>query len=166
MCKRIFQFELQLSSYWQNITFSRYCPKFHIFTKLVIFQVYLHLFRPTASSLLNSWQGHVRNTLFHFCQLWAVNVKEWKVHSLSEWKQFHSYRVNFHSEKSEILLCHSFKSGISLFKEWNFHSFRVNFSLFLRIGHSSHSLYEWFLLCLLKFKFVHSQKRVTKVINP
>ena len=27
------------------------CPKFHIFTKIVIFQVYLQLFRPTASSL-------------------------------------------------------------------------------------------------------------------
>ena len=27
------------------------CPKFHIFTKLVIFQVYLQLLRPTASSL-------------------------------------------------------------------------------------------------------------------
>ena len=31
--------------------FLRYCPKFHIFTKTVIFQVYLQLFRPTASSL-------------------------------------------------------------------------------------------------------------------
>ena len=51
MCKRIFKFELQLSSYWQNTKFSRYCPKFHILTKIVIFQVYLQLFRPTASSL-------------------------------------------------------------------------------------------------------------------
>ena len=75
-----------------------------------------------------------------------LNVKEWKVHLLSEWKQFHSkrvkfhsYRVNFDSEKSEILLCHSLKSDISLFKEWKFHSFRVNFSLFLRIDPSSHS---------------------------
>ena len=49
MYKRIFKFELQLSSYWQNIKFSRYCPKFHIFTKIIIFQVYLQLFRPTAS---------------------------------------------------------------------------------------------------------------------
>ena len=45
MCKRIFKFELQLSSYWQNIKFSRYCPKFHILTNIVIFQVYLQLFR-------------------------------------------------------------------------------------------------------------------------
>ena len=75
MCKRIFKFQLQLSSYWLNIKFSRNCPKFHIFTKIVIFQVYLQLFRPTASSLWISWQGHVRNTLFHFCQLWAVNIK-------------------------------------------------------------------------------------------
>ena len=74
ICKRIFKFEPQLSSYWQNIKFSRYCPKFHTFTKIVTFQVYLQLFRPTASSLEISWHGHVRNTLFHFCQLWAVNI--------------------------------------------------------------------------------------------
>ena len=49
-CAKDFKFELQLSSYWQNIKFSRYCPKFHIFTKIVIFQVYLRLLRPTASS--------------------------------------------------------------------------------------------------------------------
>ena len=40
MCKRIFKFELQLRSYWQNIKFSWYCPKFPIFTNIVIFQVY------------------------------------------------------------------------------------------------------------------------------
>ena len=74
MCKRIFKFELQLSSYSQNIKFSRYCPKFHIFTNIVILQVYLQLFRTTASSLWISWQGHVRNTRFHFCQLPPVNV--------------------------------------------------------------------------------------------
>ena len=73
MCKRVFKFELQLRSYWQNIKFSRYCSKFHIFIKIVIFQVYLQLFRPTASALYILWQGHIRNTLFHFCQLWAVN---------------------------------------------------------------------------------------------
>ena len=33
ICKRIFKFELQLSGYWQNIKFSRYYPKFHIFHK-------------------------------------------------------------------------------------------------------------------------------------
>ena len=38
MCKRIFKFELQLSSYWQNIKSLRYCPKFHILTKIVIFK--------------------------------------------------------------------------------------------------------------------------------
>ena len=73
--KEVFKFKLQLSSYWQNIKFSRYCPKFHIFTNIVIFQVFLQLLRPTASSLQISWQGHVRNTLFHFCQLPPVNVK-------------------------------------------------------------------------------------------
>ena len=48
--KEFFKFELQLRSYWQNIKFSRYCPKFPIFTNFVIFQVYLQLLRPTASS--------------------------------------------------------------------------------------------------------------------
>ena len=75
VCKRILKFELQFSSYWQNIKFSRYCPKFHIFTNIVIFQVYLQLFRPTSSSLYILWQGHVRNTLFHFCQLPPVKSK-------------------------------------------------------------------------------------------
>ena len=86
VCKRIFKFELQLSSYSQNIKFSRYCPKFHIFTNIVIFQVYLQLFRTTASSLQISWQGHVRNTLFHFCQLPPV-----KMHNIifsKKWWQF------------------------------------------------------------------------------
>ena len=81
MCKRIFKFELQLSSYWQNIKLSRYCPKFHSFTNIIIFQVYLHLFRPTASSLYILWQGHVRNTLFHFCQLWAVKANKLSVNA-------------------------------------------------------------------------------------
>ena len=72
MCKRIFRFELQLSSYWLNIKFSRNCPKFHIFTWIVIFQVYLQLFRPNCLIPINFMAGHVRNTLFHYCQLWAV----------------------------------------------------------------------------------------------
>ena len=38
MCKRILKFELQLSNYRQNIKFSQYCPKFHNFTKIVIFK--------------------------------------------------------------------------------------------------------------------------------
>ena len=45
ICKRTFEFKLQLRSYWQNIKFSRYCPKFPIFTNFVIFQVYLQLLR-------------------------------------------------------------------------------------------------------------------------
>ena len=39
--KEIFEFELQLRSYWQNIKLSRYCPEFPIFTNFVIFQVYM-----------------------------------------------------------------------------------------------------------------------------
>ena len=38
MRKRILRFELKLSDCWQNIDFSRNCPKFHIFTKTVIFK--------------------------------------------------------------------------------------------------------------------------------
>ena len=74
MCKRIFKSELQLSSYWQNIKFSWYCPKFYIFTKIVIFQVYLQLF---LVPLLHPYKFYGRNMseilFFHFCQLWAVN---------------------------------------------------------------------------------------------
>ena len=70
--QKIFRFELQLSSSYWNIKFSRNCPKFYIFTKVVILRVYLQLFRPTASTLYILWQGHVRNTFFHFCQLWVV----------------------------------------------------------------------------------------------
>ena len=42
MQQEYFRFELSyLRSYWQNIKFSRYCPKFPIFTNFVIFQVIL-----------------------------------------------------------------------------------------------------------------------------
>ena len=54
MCKRIFRFELQLSSYWQNIKFSRNCPKFQIFTRIVIFQEYLHF----LDHLLHPYKFH------------------------------------------------------------------------------------------------------------
>ena len=92
VCKRIFKFELQLSSYWQNIKFSWYCPKFHIFTKIVVFQVFLQLFWPTASFLKNLWQGHVRNTLFHFCQLWAV--KGCSFNLLILWSKYREFSGN------------------------------------------------------------------------
>ena len=72
MCKRIFKFELQLSSYWQNIKFSWYCPKFSHFTNIVIFQIYLQLFRPTAPT--NFMAGTCQEYSFSFCQLWAVNI--------------------------------------------------------------------------------------------
>ena len=64
VCKRIFKFKLQLISYWQNVKFSRYCPKFHIFTKIVIFQVFLTLFRPNASSLYNFYGRGMSGILF------------------------------------------------------------------------------------------------------
>ena len=34
----------------------------------------MELFRPTVSTLWILWQGHVRNVLFDFCQLWAVSL--------------------------------------------------------------------------------------------
>ena len=43
----------------------------HRVTKIVILNVKLELFRPTASSLEILWQGHIRNLLFHFFQLWG-----------------------------------------------------------------------------------------------
>ena len=77
MCKRIFKFELQLGSYWQNIKFSRYCPKFHIFTKIVIFK-YICSF---LDQLLHPYKFYGRDMLgilfFSFCQLWAVNLAEY-----------------------------------------------------------------------------------------
>ena len=57
ICKRIFRFKLQLSSYWQNIKFSRNCPKFHIFTLIVIFQVYYSNF---LDKLLHPYKFHDR----------------------------------------------------------------------------------------------------------
>ena len=57
MCKRIFKFELQLSSYWQNIKFSRHCPKIHIFPKIVILQVYLQL----LDQLLHTYKFYGRD---------------------------------------------------------------------------------------------------------
>ena len=63
-CAKKNKFELQFSSYWQNTKFSRYCPKFHIFTNIVIFQV---------------WQGHVRNTLFIFASCHPLSMCHRKI---------------------------------------------------------------------------------------
>ena len=43
------RFELWLSNYWQNISFSQNGPKFHLLTKTVILKVQLEIDRPTAS---------------------------------------------------------------------------------------------------------------------
>ena len=100
----------------------------------------------------------------HISEIWFVNLSHYIARvaavksslSLLEWKQFHSKRVkfyscrvNFDSEKREILLCHSLrvnchslKSEIFTLLEWIFHS--KDWSL-------ESLLYEWFLLYLLKF---------------
>ena len=50
MCGREFlDLNFKLRGYWQNIDFSGNCPKFHIFAKILIFQVLSQFFRPTAS---------------------------------------------------------------------------------------------------------------------
>ena len=58
VCKKILKFKLWLSSYWQNIKFSRYCPKFHIFTNIVIFQVFFCNF---LDQLLHPYKFHGRD---------------------------------------------------------------------------------------------------------
>ena len=69
LCTRIFRFEAWLSRYRQNIKFSQSCPKFYIFKKIGIFKV-----KTNCLYHINFYgQEHVRNLLFHFCQLWAVN---------------------------------------------------------------------------------------------
>ena len=85
---------------------------------------------------------------------YSLTAKEWKVHS--EWKMFHSKgvnftltRVKFHSYKNNISLISLFQEWKSLFIEWIFHSF-------LRV--ITQTTLEWLLLCLLKFKLVHSRK--------
>ena len=51
--KEFLKFELQLSSYWpkKKSNFHDIAPNFTFAQKIVIFQVYLQLFRPTTSSL-------------------------------------------------------------------------------------------------------------------
>ena len=76
MCKRIFKFELQLSSYWQNIKFSRYCPKFHIFTNIVIFFKYIRNF---LDQLLHPYKFYVRDMsgilFFIFASCEPLNIE-------------------------------------------------------------------------------------------
>ena len=70
MCKRIFKFELQLSSDRQNIKFSRYCPKFHIFTNIIIFKYICNFLDP----LLHPYKFYGRDvsgilfSIFASCQ--------------------------------------------------------------------------------------------------
>ena len=75
MCKRIFKFELQLSSYSQNIKFSRYCPKFHIFTNIVIFKYICNF----LDQLFDPYKFHGRNMsgilFFIFASCHPLNSK-------------------------------------------------------------------------------------------
>ena len=77
MCKRILKFELQLSSYWQNIKFSRYYPKFHIFTKMVIFKYICNF----LDRLLHPYKFHGRDMsgilFFIFASCEPLSLKTW-----------------------------------------------------------------------------------------
>ena len=50
-------FKIQAFSYWQNIKFSRYCPKFHIFTNIVIFKYFCNF----LDQLLHPYKFHGRD---------------------------------------------------------------------------------------------------------
>ena len=95
MCKRIFRFDL-----WQNIDFSRNCSEFHILTKIIFLKIWLELFRSTGFYPLN-FMGHIRNILFHFCQLWAVSKGRGLVRSLAPLEppmKWHFVQVNVYGE--------------------------------------------------------------------
>ena len=64
MCKRIFKFELQFSSYWQNIKFSQNYPKLHIFTEIVIFLKYICNFLDQLLHPYNSYGRDMSGILF------------------------------------------------------------------------------------------------------
>ena len=80
MCKRIFRFELQLSSYWQNMKFSRNCPKFHIFTKIVILK-YICNFLDQLLHLYEFYGSDMSGILFFIfvskCKVWYGGVGGW-----------------------------------------------------------------------------------------
>ena len=99
MCKRICKFERQLSSYWQNIKFSQYCPKFHIFTKIIVFKNICNSLDHVLHSLYILWQGHVRNTLFFFifasCEPLSMISGPLALYQLQLWLTFHHNSAQF-----------------------------------------------------------------------
>ena len=103
MCKRIFKFEVQLSSYWQNIKFSRYCPKFHIFAKIVIFKYICNFFY----QLLHPYKFHGRDMsgilFFIFASCEPLSVKEQLIYS---WDKITGTRGLVHT--NPLALAHLF----------------------------------------------------------
>ena len=70
VCKKQFlDSNFNKAVHWQNIDFSRNCPKFHIFTTKndVILKVLLEFFRPTASKLIDfmavAWEEYSYSSL-------------------------------------------------------------------------------------------------------
>ena len=47
--------------------------KVNIFTKIIFFKYNWNFLDQQLQPYKSLWQGHVRNTLFHFCKLWVVN---------------------------------------------------------------------------------------------
>ena len=79
-----------------NFTFSQNCNFSSIFAT----------FRPTASSLKILWHGHVRDTLFHFCQWWTVNcVQEFEIVS-------HAHVLHVISIDFSLLKCKSMRISV------------------------------------------------------
>ena len=66
MCKRIFKFEFQLSSYWQNIKFSQYCPKISHFHKNRNFSSLFAPFLTNCFILISFMAGTCQEYSFSF----------------------------------------------------------------------------------------------------
>ena len=69
----------------------------------------------------------------------SLNAKEWKVHSFSEWKMFHSKQENFTLTRVNFTLTRLKSYPFHSFKSENLTRSRVNLSLFLESDHSNHS---------------------------
>ena len=111
VCKRIFKFELQLSSYWQNIKFSRCCPKFHIITKIVIFQFFCNF----LDQLLHPYEFYGRGMsviLFWPIPASRLWLKKWKISLLNGYSSWCKHAINkFLIDNSASCSCQDINSS-------------------------------------------------------
>ena len=118
MCKRILRFELRWSSYWQNINFSRNCPKFHINRN------FSSIFATLLDQLLHPYNFHGRDMwgilffIFASCEPLILNdiTKEAKSNLVLSSTQY--YLVN--SYKLYTLLCSLLFWLIVKILDWQF----------------------------------------------